>query len=234
MLLPQTIIVPLLGGAALNLDRQAWGPFMLSRPLVTGFVIGWLTGEIRYGAWMGLSVELLWLAALPLGGQLTPNAGLAVSAALIAWVDSGFTPAVGAYQTQAGLVVSFLTVPLWALALAKLDRLNRRLVEPRLALIRADLAAGQNPNFWPRNMLGFWLNLLSSLLALIVAVAANVFLLHLAARLAPEIVLINFNFLFNLIPLLGLLGMAATIEPRAFNYYLGGLLAGLAALSAAL
>ncbi|MDL2227209.1 PTS sugar transporter subunit IIC, partial [Deltaproteobacteria bacterium OttesenSCG-928-M10] len=76
------LLIPIIVGVFLNLDKQVFGPFMVGRPLVTGFIIGLITGETAFGTWMGLSAELLWLATMPLGGQLTPNAGLAVTAAL--------------------------------------------------------------------------------------------------------------------------------------------------------
>ncbi len=232
MVFSTSLLIPILVGATLNLDKQACGPFMLSRPLVTGFAIGLATGELGFGTWMGLSVELLWLAALPLGGRLIPNAGLAVSAALIAWVGSGFAPAVGAYLTEAGLVISFLTVPLWARAFTFIEPFNRRLVGPRLAQARADLAEGRDPQFFRRNLLGLGSTFLTSLLALAAAVAVNTLLLHLAVRLAPEMVLLNLRFLFTFVPFLGLLGMAVFLEARTFTFYLGGLLASLLALSA--
>lgn len=232
MLLTSGLLAPILVGALLNLDKQVCGPLMVSRPLVAGFAIGWLTGELRYGVWMGLSAELLWLAALPLGGQLTPHAGLAVSGALIAWVGSPFVPALGAHQTEAGLVISFLTIPGWARAFTLIDTVGRRLVPAELEKARADLAAGRDPRFFSRNLRGLWIALGLSLGALLVAVLVNGLLLHLAVRLAPDLVLLNLGFLFAVIPFLGLLGMAVFLEAKTLNLYFYGLLASLLALSA--
>ena len=225
-------IAMILVAALLNLDKQVLGPFMLGRPLVAGFIMGLLSGELAAGVWMGLSVELLWLAAMPLGGQLTPNAGLAVSAALIALFGSSFAPAVGSYQTQAGQVVAFLTVPFWAWAFTWIDKISRRLVPPQLAQARADLAEGRDPQFFRRNLYGLWSTLGFSLLALGLAVAGNSGLLNLVVRLAPDIVLLNLDSLFTFIPFLGLLGMAVFLETKTVNFYIGGLLASLLALSA--
>ncbi len=233
MLLSSGFLGPILAGALLNLDKQVCGPLMVSRPLVTGFAIGWLTGELRYGIWMGLSAELLWLATLPLGGQLTPHAGLAVSAALIAWVGSPFAPAVGAHQTEAGLVISFLTIPLWARVFTLIDTLGRRLAPAQVDQARADLAAGRDPRFFSRNLRGLWIALGLSLAGLLAAAAVNSLLLGLAVRLAPDLVLLNLGFLFAVIPFLGLLGMAVFLEAKTLNLYLYGLLASLLALSAA-
>jgi mannose/fructose/N-acetylgalactosamine-specific phosphotransferase system component IIC len=223
-------LLPIAVGALLNLDKQVCGPFMVGRPLVTGFVIGWLTGEPGYGVWMGLSAELLWLAALPLGGQLTPNAGLAVTAALTAWAGSAFTPAgeafalaVGAHHTEAGLVISFLTVPLWARAFMFIDVIGRRLVPAQLAAARADLAEGRDPRFFRRNLRGLWITLGLSLAGLLLAAPINGLFLHLAAHLVPpDLVILDLAFLFLVIPFLGLLGMAVFLEGQARLFYVCG------------
>ena len=233
MLMSSLVIGPILVGAVLSLDRSSCGPFMVGRPLMTGFIIGALTNEPYYGTWMGLSVELLWLAAIPLGGQLIPNTGPAVAAAFIAWVGSGFGPAVGAFQTEAGLVVSFLTVPLWAWGFTAIDKYSRKLVPRQLAAVRADLQEGREPRLFQRNLCGLGWTLLFSLVGITAAVAVNGLMLGLMARLAPEIVLINLRFLFTFIPFLGLLGMAVGfLESKNIMIYFGGLLVGLLVLSA--
>ena len=233
MLLSSHIIVPILVGAFLNLDKQDFGHFMIGRPLVVGFVLGALTGELRFGIWMGLSAELLWLAAMPLGGQLTPNAGLAVSAALTAWVGSGFGPAVGSYQIEAGLVLSFLTVPVWAILFTFLDQAERALARPRLTRALTDLAEGRDPLFFRRNLYGLGVTLGLSLAALTLAVLVNTLFLRLVVRLASDALLMNLRVLFTFIPFLGLLGMAVSLDKKTFNYFLGGILASLLTLSAA-
>ncbi len=231
---PTTVLASILVGAVLNLDKQAFGPFMVGRPLVVGMIIGLIAGELRFGTWMGLSAELLWLAALPLGGQLTPHAGLAVTAALTAWLGSGFAPAGGAYQTEAGLVISFLTLPFWARAFTVIDRITRRLALPQVARARADLEAGREPRLFRRNLNGLWTTLGCSLAALAAAVTVNGFLLRAVMRLAPETVLLNLGALFTFIPFLGLLGLAVFLDFKAVNFYIYGLLASLLALSAVL
>lgn len=228
MFLSSTLIGPMVVGALLNLDRQVCGPFMVSRPIMTGFVIGLMIGEISYGIWLGLAVELLWLAILPLGGQVTPNAGLAVSAALIAWIGSSFAPAVGAFQTHAGLALSFATVPFWAWAFTLIDKICRRFAGAQVSAARQALAAGLEPDFFRRNISGVWVTFACSLVAILAAVSVNTAILYLVVDLAPDIL----TFLFAFIPFLGLLGMAVFLESRTFTFYLWGLLASLLALSA--
>ena len=213
-------------GAALNLDKQAFGHFMAGRPLVTGLLLGLAAGEVPAGVWLGLSTELLWLATLPLGGLITPNSGLAVSVAFIAWRNLGPEPA------EAALVLTFLTVPLWAKALAFLDLACRRLVPPTLARARADVAAGREPHFLRRNLHGLFITLGLSAAALAGASWLSAQAVETAIRLIPAGALANLGFIFGLAPFIGLVGMAVFLEARTFPFYLGGLLASLLALSA--
>jgi len=223
-------------GALLNLDRQVCGPFMLGRPLVTGLVLGLAAGRVDSGVWMGLSAELLWLAALPLGGQITPNASLAVSAAFIAWEKSGYASAsaleAAGGPSQAALVIAFLTVPVWAKAMSLIDLACRRLMPPVLDRVRADLAGDREPHFMRRNLRGLFLNLALSAAVLAAAAFMNMQVVRAVAGFASPALLLNLGFIFKLVPFVGLLGMAVFLERRFFPIYLGGLLASLLALSA--
>ena len=223
-------------GAILNLDKQVFGPFMLGRPLMAGLILGLAAGEVGFGVWMGLSAELLWLAALPLGGQITPNASLAVSAAFIAWVKSCPAPSAGPLgagePTQAMLVIAFLTVPAWAKVMGLIDFSCRRLMPKVLARIRADLTAGREPRFMRRNLRGLVVTLALSAAVLAAASFINIHLIRAAAALAPQTLLLNLGFIYNLLPFAGLLGLAVFLETRSFPFYMGGLAASLLALSA--
>jgi mannose/fructose/N-acetylgalactosamine-specific phosphotransferase system component IIC len=220
----------------LNLDKQVCGPFMLGRPLVAGLVLGLVAGQVGFGVWMGLSAELLWLAAMPLGGQITPNASLAVSAAFIAWLKSGYAPASAANPVnvpiQATLVIAFLTVPAWAKAMGLIDLGCRRLAPKVLARVRADLGLGLEPRFMRRNLSGLVVTLVLSAAVLAAAALMNIQIIRAAVSLAPQALLLNLGSIFHLLPFVGLLGMAVFLEARAFPFYLGGLAASLLALSA--
>jgi len=209
---------------------------MLGRPLVTGLILGLAVGRVDLGVWMGLSAELLWLAVLPLGGQITPNASLAVSAAFIAWVKSDLAPTLDPStireSIEAPLVIAFLTVPVWAKAMNFIDLGCRRLIPPVLARARADLIGDREPHFMRRNLYGLFANLVLSGAVLAAAAFINIQFIRAAVNLTPQSVLTTLGFLFNVLPFMGLLGMAVFLESRAFPFYLGGLLASLLALSA--
>lgn len=73
----------LLGGMV-AVDTASFLQIMISRPLVAGFLTGWLLGDLPTGCMIGAILELLYLRVLPLGASKYPDAGLAtvVSASL--------------------------------------------------------------------------------------------------------------------------------------------------------
>ncbi len=235
------LLSPIFLGALLNLDRQIIGPFMLNRPLVAGLLAGFLIGDVEKGVWLGLSVELLWLGSVPLGGAISPNSGLAVTAALASWLWHGLFTFPGAFpapgtagdwRTQAVLTLLFVTVPVWAKIFTLADLAARLAVPKQVEAARADLMAGREPHFFRRNFMGVIINFAGGLLALLIAVPANMFFLKLMAMFAPAGLLEILAASFGFIPFLGLFGMAVLCETKALTHYFAGLLAGLLVLSA--
>ncbi len=56
--------------AFLSLDETAVGQFMVSRPIVTGPLVGWLIGRAGIGLEMGALIELIWIGDVPVGAHL--------------------------------------------------------------------------------------------------------------------------------------------------------------------
>jgi mannose/fructose/N-acetylgalactosamine-specific phosphotransferase system component IIC len=56
--------------AFLAMDETAFGQFMVSRPIVTGPVVGWLLGRADIGLELGALIELIWINDLPVGAHL--------------------------------------------------------------------------------------------------------------------------------------------------------------------
>jgi len=71
------IVIDLLTGALVSLlcglDRTAVLQIMISRPIVAAPLVAWLLGEPLIGLQVGLLVELLWLARLPVGAAIPPD-----------------------------------------------------------------------------------------------------------------------------------------------------------------
>jgi mannose/fructose/N-acetylgalactosamine-specific phosphotransferase system component IIC len=121
--------VGILVGAVLWMDRVFMFQIMVSRPLIMGFLIGLVMGDMKTGLLVGTSYELLWLNAPPVGTYL-PNdesfcTAVAVPAAVFAdnWMD---------LPAAAGIAI-LLGMP-FSMAGRSLDMhirtLNERLIQP--------------------------------------------------------------------------------------------------------
>ena len=56
--------------AFLSLDETALGQFMISRPIVTGPLVGWIAGHPNIGMELGALIELIWIGDMPVGAHL--------------------------------------------------------------------------------------------------------------------------------------------------------------------
>ncbi len=74
----QILLVSFIGGV-ISLDVMTIWQVMISRPLVTAPIIGWLCGDMWVGLVIGIILELIWINILPLGAVIPPD----VSAAAI-------------------------------------------------------------------------------------------------------------------------------------------------------
>jgi hypothetical protein len=70
-------------GAWAALDGVSAGQFMVSRPLVTATLTGWLLGDPTTGFILGLFLEVLHLAGLPVGAVQLPEPGPAAIPATV-------------------------------------------------------------------------------------------------------------------------------------------------------
>lgn len=65
-------IASLLGGIFVS-DATAIGQFMISRPIFCGPILGLILGDIESGLYIGMIMELLWIAVVPLGNAVPPD-----------------------------------------------------------------------------------------------------------------------------------------------------------------
>lgn len=148
--------------ALLELDAASIGPFLLSRPIVVGPLVGWALGSPWLGAGLGALFEALTLEELPLGGRLDVSAP--VAAGVAAWLAAGpaALPAEAAFL--AGLAAG------WAHA-----AVERRLRRGRGAAVRraeAALAAGQPPRLGFEILSALALQAAATFAVVLVALAA--------------------------------------------------------------
>jgi mannose/fructose/N-acetylgalactosamine-specific phosphotransferase system component IIC len=94
-----SVVISVMVGALIWLDRVYVFQFMISRPIVLCSILGLIMGNIYIGLLLGASLELLWLNAPPVGAYL-PNddsfcAIVATPVAFLAALSLNETSAVG-------------------------------------------------------------------------------------------------------------------------------------------
>lgn len=68
-------IIAVLGGIV-ALDTTVAGQFMISQPLVSSAIAGFLFGDIEAGIYVGTIMQLMWLKLVPAGGSIYLNGNL--------------------------------------------------------------------------------------------------------------------------------------------------------------
>jgi hypothetical protein len=102
--LPTLVMLSLLGGLV-ALDATALGQVMVSRPLVAAGLAGAVAGNLEGGIVVGVLLEALHLAVLPVGASRYPEAGPAAVAAAGAYA--------GATESNVALLASVLFMFAW-------------------------------------------------------------------------------------------------------------------------
>jgi mannose/fructose/N-acetylgalactosamine-specific phosphotransferase system component IIC len=76
-----SMVVSVLAGSVLWLDRVFLFQLMLSRPIVISPVVGLIMGNVSVGLMVGAALELLWLNAPPVGAYLPEDESFCAAAA---------------------------------------------------------------------------------------------------------------------------------------------------------
>lgn len=79
----EALVYGLLAGLAF-LETWPVGQLLLTRPALLLPAVGWLIGLPEFGLWLGLTLELLNLRALPMGSALPPDPAMGGLLALLA------------------------------------------------------------------------------------------------------------------------------------------------------
>ncbi len=110
----ELVWISLLGGV-LALDATSVGQFMVSRPLVSGTLAGWVVGDATTGLAVGALLELYLLVSFPSGGARFPEGATATVVAVASATAAGgpgaipLGAAIGLVWGQVGgVTISFL------------------------------------------------------------------------------------------------------------------------------
>jgi mannose/fructose/N-acetylgalactosamine-specific phosphotransferase system component IIC len=212
------IILALLLGSFLNLDRQSFGQNLLGRPLMTGFVIGHILGLTEMGLSLGLFTELFWLTKAPLGGFIIPNGGLAVTSALISesLVLYFFNqpPSCGSLQ-----IFAFILVPPLAHGAIMVESQIRSLISKQVSKVSWGLSKGRNSKYMWYNLKGLFISYSGSLLFLILSIPIVILLTTFTVWVLPLDFRLVLNNLSPLAPLVGLILLASNLKLRQLALY---------------
>ena len=116
----------LLGGL-LGLDGTAVGQFMVSRPLVAGWLSGWAAGAPELGITIGAILELFLLVSFPTGGARFPEGSTAAVVAVGVAV-----PFEGSGAVAAAVAMGLLWGQVGGWSVTVQRRVNGRLVPPEV------------------------------------------------------------------------------------------------------
>lgn len=123
-MLEQALFAALAGGF-LWLDRFQFLQLMVSRPIVTGPIVGWVAGDLVSGAAAGIAFELLWLGRPPVGGYIPPDTTLASAA-------TAGSAAIARTQVEIDPTALVFTAFLFMLPVAHLGRVIDQLLRSSL------------------------------------------------------------------------------------------------------
>jgi len=56
--------------AICSCDITMFGQFMISRPIFSGALFGYILGDMYIGLWIGMIIEMLWINELPMGSAI--------------------------------------------------------------------------------------------------------------------------------------------------------------------
>jgi mannose/fructose/N-acetylgalactosamine-specific phosphotransferase system component IIC len=130
----------------LSIDHFAVGPFLLSRPLVLGALLGALWGRPAEGLALGLLGESLWVVVPP-AGPAQWDTGLAVALACV-WAFSLGGALPPATSRGALLATAFLAGVPFAVLARRVDLWLRRNTRVLADYARAGFSHGVSGPFW--------------------------------------------------------------------------------------
>ncbi len=208
-MLVKVAILSLLGGI-LCLDRVTF-QLMISRPVVTGPIIGLVLGDPHMGLISGALVELLWIDRLAVGAYVPPHdtivAILVTAGSILAGMGHG------PFFTQLVAFSVLLYLPAGILA----QRLDVWIRQSNDTLARAALEEVKAGNIRavPRNHLRALLRTWIFTTAFIfVAALAGIFFTRFAFPALPASVLKMLHYIYFFLPLLGIGVALNTVKNR--------------------
>lgn len=220
-----TLVLLVIVGSLICLDRTQWLQVMVSRPIVLAPIMGWFAGMPLLGASIGLAFEFLYAGRLPVGSHVPPSDTLA------AWGATGLLVLSPDMQTFAGAgFCAALALPMAEVGRGVdiwIRKMNGRLAaRVEQALRRGDLKLLEVTP-WRSLLLGMALYGLVLLAFFMLGMA----LASLLWPMVPPWLATAFALFLAGLPILGLAESSSSLDPNRFpRSAVVGLAAGIALL----
>jgi mannose/fructose/N-acetylgalactosamine-specific phosphotransferase system component IIC len=121
------LLLGFLGGALAVDDRAGWQS-LLAQPVFASLLVGFVFGEISAGILVGLFLELVWLAVLPMRGMKRPDqvCGAVVGASATCYLIQGMGDFRFTFVISLGVLIGLLSGEIAARVSLPLFRLRER------------------------------------------------------------------------------------------------------------
>ncbi|MBI5375125.1 MAG: PTS sugar transporter subunit IIC [Candidatus Schekmanbacteria bacterium] len=213
------IIVAVILGSIIALDRTAVLQLMISQPIVASPIIGYFLGNPILGLHVGAATQLIWLPSLQIGAAIVPNASVAAILITSASIIIMQFPEMSGITSMSICGAVFLCViPLLSIE-EKADMLVRKnnyiWVEAAIkAIKRDDLSL-----IGVYNLGGILFFFLKNMVFLAVSLSFLILLLPNILTHLPKEIISSFSHLFRLLPVIGVAVILKNLLIKKFYYY---------------
>ncbi len=125
----QKYLILFFSGGIIGVDTTAAWQILISHPLISNTLIGWIFGDLPLGLFFGLTTELIWLKDIPVGGARFPEGNIG---SFVGVTSVLFARPEGALENPwlifGGFLYIFLIAHLAGLTVPLLRRKNQTLV----------------------------------------------------------------------------------------------------------
>ena len=191
-------------GGLLSLDVSAWGQIMVSRPIVSAPLIGFLLGDFRTGLIIGAILELIWINVKSVGAAIPPDATIvAVTCTTLIMLTERRFGLDNNFQGSYRMVVLALTMPLGEI-FRSIDIKQRRLNAHFVHYLDREIPKGNLRAIEKVNYFSLFLFFLKGFLFSLVAISAGAYFLPKLFLCLPSGILLGLDFSYRVLPALGL------------------------------
>jgi len=191
-------------GGLLSLDVSAWGQIMVSRPIVSAPLIGFLLGDLKTGLIIGALLELIWINVISVGAAIPPDATIvAVTCAALIMLTEKTLELDNNFQGSYRMVVLALTMPLGEI-FRSIDIKQRKLNAYFVHYLDREISKGNLGTIEKINYFSLFLFFLKGFLFSLIAISAGAYFVPKLFSCLPYSILAGLDFAYRLLPALGL------------------------------